>query len=238
MGLINHVGIVIGETEIKESSKMLTLLLKGIGKYSVLAKNVKNTKSTIASSCQLFSYSNFYLFEKNSLRTITKAEGINSFYKIREDYYSFCVASFFSEWINKSIVEEIEVDDILFLLFLALDNLNNSKNNKQVLLVFIVKFLQIQGDIPPVGFCHNCGENVENIGYFSKEGMLCQKCSSTNNFKLSSTEIYTLKYILNEEIKKVFRFYISDIYIDNLTYIFINYLKNNLDTKINALNLL
>lgn len=238
MGLVDTVGIVLSETKIKESSKMLTILLRDKGKYSVLAKNIQNPKSKLMSSCQLFTYSDFTILEKDNLKIITKAECINNFYTIREDYYSFCVASFFVEIINKSILDEVEVNEILFLLFLGLDNLSMGKNQKQTLLVFIVKFLQLSGDVPPISFCSICSDNIEKIGFFSNNGMVCKKCKNEFSKELSYTEIYTLKYILNEETSKCFSFSIPEKNVEYLLEIFKKYLKNNLEYKINTLELI
>lgn len=234
----NQVGIVIGETIIKEDSKMLTLLLKDRGKISVLAKNVLKPNSKLMAGCQLFSYGDFTILEKNTLRMITSVETIKSFYTIREDYDSFCVASIITELVNKYIMEEEEVNEILFLLFLGLDNLSINKNSKKILFVFILKFLQICGDAPPIDFCSNCGDNIQKNGYFSNSGMVCNACSKLEYVNLLEVEIFALKFILKENVNKCFSFSIPEKSVEKLSRVFVQYIYNNMEFKINSLNLL
>ncbi|MFV0504154.1 MAG: DNA repair protein RecO [Lachnospirales bacterium] len=240
MSVIDLRGIVIREVDVNESNKMLTLLVKDRGKYSVLAKGAKKTKSKIFTVSQMFAYSDITIFEKNNFNILTQGDLIESFYSIREDFEKLCYSNYFLEIINKTILEDVEVNSILKLLLNALKKMCITSEPKLVFVTFQVKFLQLIGHNPPATFCSSCNKpyTQSNKVYFGDQGLICPDCISTTPriHQVNHTFIYTLNYIYENE--NIFNFHIPNSVINMLEKTLNDFIKINLDINLKSLEIL
>ena len=65
-GKIVTSGIVLRETETKETDKILTVLTPDLGKIAVIARGARRKNSRIAASSQLLAYSELTLYKRNN----------------------------------------------------------------------------------------------------------------------------------------------------------------------------
>lgn len=75
-------GIVLRELKYQETSKILSIYTKKMGKISVMAKGANRPKSTLIANTQPFSYNEFQLSEGRNFFYINQADIIDSFYDI------------------------------------------------------------------------------------------------------------------------------------------------------------
>lgn len=89
MIIFNTQGIVLKSVRYEENDIILTLFTRKLGKIAVLAKGAKKNKSSLLSSSQLFSYSNYTLKKQGNKYRVSQSDIIKSFYDISYDIEAF-----------------------------------------------------------------------------------------------------------------------------------------------------
>jgi len=226
-------GIILNETPVRESDKILTILTKEYGKITVSAKGARSPKSKFLSSTQLFCYCNFFLFNGRGFLTLSESELIYSFYGIRTDYEKLIAGQYALEVCDKILLknlpplEESTSNEILYLLLKTLKILCRDDfylrgfNLKLMCIVFKFKVLQFSGFAPETTDCVVCNKKINHEGliFFGINGSVCQDCVKNNKdvfMKISSTTLYVLNYILNSQIDDVFKFKVDDNILNEL----------------------
>lgn len=216
MGTFKARGIVLKENIINDKDKVLIVLLKDYGKFSVWAKNSRNSKSKLISGTSIFSYSDFIIFDNGKNLSLNQVDLIENFYSITEDLAPLAYGTYFLELIDKSVQEATPVNDIMLLLLKSLLILSKSKTipSRLIAKIFEIKFLQLNGYMPIVNKCSYCSKNIEkehNL-FFGIMGAICENCKDkeTKIIKINSSVIYTLNYILLADIDNLYKFNISD----------------------------
>ncbi len=242
MSTLKGYGIVISETNVGESNKLITVLLKDYGKISISCKGARNTKSKFLSGTQLFSYGEFVIFLGRGFNSLVSVDLIESFYNIRKDYDKLCYGYYFLEMVNKLLLYGEPCNDFILLLAKALKNLaKDNCNSTLVCVVFELKFLHLYGHQPASDFCYSCNKEIDNFGskiYFGSYGILCKECGRVVNDKIlvNKTIVYVINFIISKDLNNIFSFEIPQedvIKLYNCTKLFI---KNNMDAKFVSLD--
>lgn len=228
-------GLVIKEKNYNESDKIVTLLLKQYGKVTVFSKGARNTKSKFLVGTQLFSYSDFTIIKGTNFNTSSEIDLIKSFYKIGLDYEKFYLCSYFFEMIDKTLMENVESDNILLLTLKTLNLItNNMPSSMFIYSVFNIKFLQILGYTPKT-----IVPNQNKSTYFFNEyGVVLEDINKPNYFKVSSNAINILNYILNSDLDMLYYFTESYSVINELKFISRKLIEFHLDITIDSLKYL
>ena len=236
MIIVNTQGIVLRSARYKESDLILTIFTRKLGKVSAIAKGAKRNKSSLLSSSQVFSYSNFTLKKQGNMYRVSQSETIKSFYDIAYDIDAFSYATYITSLVEGSIYENQSNNRLFVLLAQTLYLYTQKDIDKEFITkAFELKFLDYAGFKPIVNRCVNCNTtNLKNSVFNIDEGgILCEKCKENHvyNFKIDSTTIKLMdyvfrndiitcskakvsKYIVNE-LDKILKVYIQ-IYIDNV----------------------
>ena len=236
MIIVNTQGIVLRSARYKESDLILTIFTRKLGKVSAIAKGAKRNKSSLLSSSQVFSYSNFTLKKQGNMYRVSQSETIKSFYDIAYDIDAFSYATYITSLVEGSIYENQSNNRLFVLLAQTLYLYTQKDIDKEFITkAFELKFLDYAGFKPIVNKCVNCNTtNLKNSVFNVDEGgILCEKCKENHvyNFKIDSTTIKLMdyvfrndiitcskakvsKYIVNE-LEKILKVYIQ-VYIDNV----------------------
>ena len=236
MIIVNTQGIVLRSARYKESDLILTIFTRKLGKVSAIAKGAKRNKSSLLSSSQVFSYSNFTLKKQGNMYRVSQSETIKSFYDIAYDIDAFSYATYITSLVEGSIYENQSNNRLFVLLAQTLYLYTQKDIDKEFITkAFELKFLDYAGFKPIVNRCVNCNTtNLKNSVFNVEEGgILCEKCKENHvyNFKIDSTTIKLMdyvfrndiitcskakvsKYIVNE-LDKILKVYIQ-VYIDNV----------------------
>lgn len=236
MIILNTQGIVLKAVRYEENDVILTLFTRKLGKVAALAKGAKRNKSSLLSSSQLFSYSNYTLKKQGGMYRVSQSDIIKSFYDISYDIESFSYATYVTKLVEGSTLEN-QTNNRLFILLAQTLYLYTQKNvdKKFITHAFELKFLDYIGFRPLVNRCCGCGtQNLINPTFDVYEGgVLCNICSenSENNLKLDITTLKLMEYILSNdilqcskakvskyityELEKVLRKYLN-VYVDNV----------------------
>lgn len=236
MIILNTQGIVLKAVRYEENDVILTLFTRKLGKVAALAKGAKRNKSSLLSSSQLFSYSNYTLKKQGGMYRVSQSDIIKSFYDISYDIEAFSYATYVTKLVEGSTLEN-QTNNRLFILLAQTLYLYTQKNvdKKFITHAFELKFLDYIGFRPLVNRCCGCGtQNLINpIFNVYEGGVLCNICSenSKNNLKLDITTLKLMEYILSNdilqcskakvskyityELEKILRKYLN-VYVDNV----------------------
>lgn len=172
-------GIIIRENFSGDADKYLIVFAKDIGKLSIFAKGARNTKSKFLASSAVFTYADFIVNPSTKTPRLISADVIENFYNIRTDLDTTAYASFFVEFIDKALIENVPENDALLLLLKALQKLTKPNCNARLIgCIFQLRLLNILGYSP----------NNETFVEYS----------------ISETAIYALIYILSADLNSSF----------------------------------
>ena len=82
-------GIVVKYSDYKESDRVMSVLTVERGLVTLTARGCRKKGSPIAASCEICAYSEFVIFNRVGVDTISTATLLESFYPIREDYEKY-----------------------------------------------------------------------------------------------------------------------------------------------------
>lgn len=202
-------GIIIRENFSGESDKFLTIFAKDIGKISVFARGARNTKSKFLASSSLFTYADFIIRTSTKTPTLISADVIESFYNLRSDLSSASFASYFAEFIDKSIIDNVADNDALLLLLKSLQKLShNTSDTRYIGCVFQLRLLDILGYRP----------DIEEL----------------KQYPLSEISVSAIEYILSQNINTAFSVILDKNYITEIEFFLEKYIAYYIDIKFNS----
>lgn len=169
---IKKYGLVIAEKSYGESDKILTLLLKNLGKLKVYARGAKKLSSKFFAASQVFSCSEFVISKNKDFYNLSQANLIENL--APRSYTEFCYATYFCELVEKFLSYQSVADNILLLLIKTLKLLPEI-SPVYIARIFEFKFMQLNGFEPQINFCHSCS-CMKNKMYFDGDGLVCENC--------------------------------------------------------------
>lgn len=238
MIILNTQGIVLKAVRYKENDVILTLFTRKLGKVAAIARGAKKNKSSLLSSSQLFSYSNYTLKRQGNMYRVSQSDTIKSFYDISYDIEAFSYATYVTKLVENTTLEN-QTNNRLFVLLAQTLYLYTQENvdKKFVTRAFELKFLDYMGFRPVINRCSSCGSKESNYSTFNvyEGGVVCKNCSQNmeGNINVDVTTIKLMEYILSNdtlqcskakvskyivyELEKILRKYLS-VYIDNVNF--------------------
>lgn len=217
MPIIDTDGVVTKETKYGDTSRILTLITRNMGKISVLAGNARRAKSGLLSATSLFAYSKFTLFKSSSssLYKLNEGELISSFNSLKESLEKNAYASYLCD-ITNSVVQE-NVDDIshtqlLLRSLYMLEKCTNDFEWEKIKAVFEFRTLTLCGLLPDLSVCGDCKRTDSLTALSPLDGRIfCEKCAEKhkNSLKLNDSILAAISYISVADDKKIFAFNMS-----------------------------
>lgn len=188
--MIRTEGVVLSEIRFKDTSKILNIFTKKLGKISVMAKGAYKPKSQLIANTQSFSY-NYYIFHKGrSFYYINQGDIIDSFYDIRNSMDRVLLGFYILELVEKAVPDEEPNEKLFLLLIKALEVLSKLERGfLKFIIAFELKYISFLGYRPYLESCVECGDsNLSNNIKFSHihGGVICRNCFSSD---LTSTNI-------------------------------------------------
>lgn len=151
-------GLVLRETETKESDKILTVLTPELGRISVIAKGARSRRSKYTAACQLLAYDEMTLRRKGEWYYLAEASTIELFDGVRQDIEKLALAAYFAELTEAVCQDAMAAADMLPLLLNALFALGMlEKPNRLVKTAFVWRLLAETGFAPLADGCAVCG---------------------------------------------------------------------------------
>lgn len=207
-------GLVLRETEYKDSDKLLTVLTKDRGQLTFRARGVRSRSSKLKSGCQLLAFSEFTVFENRGYMLVDEAAPVELFMPLREDIELLSLASYFTQ-VAEVLSQEDEPNPMLLSLTLnslyALSKLR--KPQKMVKGAFELRAACLAGYEPVLEGCAVCGQTSPDRFHVSGGILQCAGCTMPEDFGIrlpvQPGVLAAMRYIVSCEIKKLFSFSLS-----------------------------
>ena len=204
-------GIVLRETETKETDKILTVLTPQLGRISVIARGARRKNSRIAAASQLLAYSEMTVFQKGNWYFLDEASTLELFDGVRQDLVLLSLASYFAE-LTESVTDEgqdaAEIVPLLGNALYALGTLH--KEPRLVKTAYELRLLALSGFEPLCDGCAVCGRTEPEQPRLDvvRGTVHCAACKEKGGLSLPLTQgaLAALRYILNCPAKKLYSF--------------------------------
>lgn len=176
-----------------EADKIIMMYSRDKGLIKCIAKGCKKFNGKLGGRMDMFVANNLLLTKGKSMDTVSQAEILNSFFRIRQDsdkmfYSMYCVETV------KNFGEENDEDskEIYDLLYSVLTKISDSKTEDETVLAvlkFQLKMMKIFGYSPELTTCTICNTPIEDkYSKFSliNGGLVCEehKLYGEKSFKI------------------------------------------------------
>ncbi|MBO5241756.1 MAG: DNA repair protein RecO [Lachnospiraceae bacterium] len=180
---IEVTGMVLKAVPVLDTDKRITILTKERGKVGAFARGAKRQGSRFMAATEPFVYGTFRLYEGKNAYNLSDVKVDQYFETLREDFESVFYAMYFADVADYYTRENNDEKEMLKLLYMSLKALSvSSIPNELVQYIFEMKTLVVNGEFP---------------GVLSKH-------------PLSESAVYTIQYIQNSPIEKLYTFTVSD----------------------------
>lgn len=204
-------GLVLRETETKETDKILTVLTPDLGKIPLIARGARRRNSPLAASCQLLTYSELTIYRRGNWRYLSEGSTIELFDGVRQDFELLSLASYFAELTESVVGEEQSAAEVLRLLLNALYALSTLKKDPALVKpVFELRLMALSGFEPLADACAVCGRSEPEQPMLDVvQGVVhCAGCKQSGGLSLPLTDssLAALRHALYADGKKLYSF--------------------------------
>lgn len=204
-------GMILRQAPIGEYDRRVCLLTLERGKISAFAKGARKQGSRLAAGTGPFSFGSFRLYEGRNSYTITEVNIQNYFEELRTDYEGAYYGIYFAEIADYYARENNDERKMLGLLYQSMRALcSPALPRRLVKCIYEIKAVAVNGEYPGL----------------PKEGQF-----------LESTA-YTLEYIANSSIEKLYTFTVTEAVLKELEQIAELYRKTFIDRELKSLEIL
>ena len=236
-GIYKDEGIVLKTHKLGEADRILTLLTRENGKISAVAKGVRKTKSRWGARLEPFTQVELMLYKGRNLDTITGADIVQSFDRVRTDYVRLTSAAALVEVVEKITPDRERSLQTYSLLLSGLQALVTSEQIPTVVPAFLIKLLSVSGYHPQLLVCAGCDTQVPLAGFSpALGGAVCEDCwrEERGALRLSADRIALLNRLLQSEFGEV----ADGLAVREVTQALRNYAEYYLERPLKSLQLL
>ncbi len=240
-------GLVIRETDYKDSDRIVTLLTEERGRISANCRHARQGNSALKAGTQLLTCSEFSLFERNGKYTVDAAEPVELFLGLRKSVEALALASYFAEVLGWMAPEESPcgalLSDTLNLLYALAKEL---RPRAQIKAAFELRIAAMGGWMPDLTACASCGETEPERVWLSVSGgdMICAGCAdeagvqvfTAGYAELNRGALMAARYLLSAPSKRMLSFTIDAESLALLSAASERYLLRQLDRRFETLN--
>lgn len=208
-------GLVLRETEYKDSDKLLTVLTKDRGQLTLRARGVRSRNSKLKTGCQLLAFSEFTVFEGRGTITVDEAVPLELFMPLRQDIELLSLGSYFAQVAEVLSQEDDPTPALLSLCLNSLYALSKLKlSQQQVKAAFELRAACVAGYEPVLDGCDVCGASAPDRFDVSGGTMQCAACLHPGEHGLrlpvSSGTLAAMRYIVSCDLKRLFSFRLGE----------------------------
>ena len=234
-------GLIIKETNIGESDKLLVILTRDNGIVRAFANGARKIKGKNSAATSLFCYADFSLNKTKDTYKVTDVTPIELFFDLRYNLEALSLAQYFCEIILKITPENFEPDNYLKLILNSLHFLiKGDKPLEQIKAVTEFKLASLAGFMPDLVNCAGC-ENISGKKIFLSvyDGLLlCDNCAKDKDgiIPLNNTLLAAIRHIIYSDFSKIYSFQIPDKDLTRLSLISEKYVSAQCDTHFKTLD--
>lgn len=160
MALLKDRAIILSTRVFGESDKIVRFFTLNSGKLTGIAKGGKKSQKRFMNTLELFNVVNLEYFEKAGagMVRIDSADLVETNMDIGSSYKGMCIASFFTEFVDKLTKEKERNDGLFQLLSASLARLKSVELTRSDILYYQLQMLDHLGFMPNFGTCVQCGK--------------------------------------------------------------------------------
>ena len=173
--------VILSSRPLGEADRILRLYAREIGRVDAVAKGVRKTTSRWGGRLEPFNVCDLVLHHGRSLHTVTQAQLVDVFMRLRTDREALTAAAVACEAVG-GLTPMHEPDERVFALLRnalrALDEgFRGPALQAPLLLGALLKLLHIAGYMPVLCSCAACGGGERAIGFSAAQGgLMCPDC--------------------------------------------------------------
>lgn len=222
MKIIKVEGLVVGEQNYSESSKILKIFTKDLGIISVLSKGCKRTKSPFKEASSKLIYANFDIsYKENGLSTLVGVDIIQIFKNIIMDYhdlakkmYSFIIVDLAVQVMAQKQIDEVDTEEVYSILISTIKKIDSGIDAKILLDIVMLKYLKYLGVLPNIDSCSMCGSTTDIVTMDAKSfGFICRECYN-DEIIVNSKALKLIRMFLYVDIDKITNLNVGEEYED------------------------
>jgi len=235
-------GIVLRETQYKDSDKIIDVLTRDFGKITLKARGVRKNSSDLKSACQLLAYSEFTYEERNGFHTVREAVCREMFQELHADIEAISLGFYFAQAAEVLAEEDSPDPALLSLLLNSLYGLAKlRKPQNQVKAAFELRAACIAGYEPDLSGCAVCGAAFPDRFNVNRGALQCSGCHHESleglRMPVSPGVLSAMRYLTSCEDKKLFSFQLGEDAMRELSGITETYFVTQLERSFSALDL-
>ena len=208
---IEIMGMIIKTVPIGEFDRRLVILTKERGKITAFVKGARKPSSRFIATTNLFCFGTFKLYEGRNSYTLADTDISNFFEELRIDFEGAYYGMYFLEIADYYTRENNDEREMLKLLFQSLKALcSKSLDNRLVRYIYELKSIMVNGEFPGI----------------------------TDKTDILESTIYTLDYIQESSIEKLYTFCVTEDVLDELGRIAETIRKRCIDYSFKSLSIL
>ncbi len=220
MDFLTAKGIVVGETQINEGDKMLTIYTDEFGIINAKAPGAKSLKRKDMAGINMFAFGDYILTKNKQIYTVRECNIITHFFDIKKDIEAFATGCYILEAVKAVGTPEQPDADILRLALNCLFALANKlKAPLLIKAAFEIRLCLIMGVMPDMTECMFCGNVIEKTDFvcydFVENILACESCMNVNseNIKKISFSAYEcIRYIAEASLNTFLKFNLNELF--------------------------
>jgi DNA repair protein RecO (recombination protein O) len=185
MALVKDYAIILSTRPFGESDKIVRFFTLSTGKLTGIAKGAKKSQKRFMNTLEPFNQVRIEYFEKatSTMVRVENADLEESNGGLEVNLKRICVASFFTEFVDKLTKEKQKNEHLFDTLKMILKSLKTIEFTVTDILYYELQMLEHLGYMPNLASCVHCGKDLADVEklYFSRErgGTLCSGCSGS-----------------------------------------------------------
>ena len=209
--LVSVTGMILKSEPIGEYDRRVVILTKERGKISAFARGARKPGNRFMAATNPFCFGEFKLYPGKNAFTLQDIHIDNYFQELRDDFLGAYMGIYFMEVADYYGRENNDDRELLKLLYQSLRALiHPAYDNRLVRAIFEIKAIAVNGEFPGL-FPELTGES--NCGY-------------------------TISYIVQSPIEKLFRFSLKEEVLEELMRYAARYCNKCIDRKFKSLEIL
>jgi len=191
-------GLVLRTREYREADRLVTLLTRGNGIVTGVARGVRKVRSKLASQVEPLTFGLYQLhLGRSALGTLLQGEALNHHRKLRADPILLAYAQYFCELCETALPEHEPAGAVFTLLLQALTTLEGEAQPARAARCFELNLLALLGYRPALDSCLCCGGAGPFLFDPSSGGLVCRRCPKTAEaFPVSGAAVSVMRRFL------------------------------------------
>ncbi len=213
-------GVVLRETETKETDKILTLLTWEQGKLPVIVRGARRKGSKFTAASQILAYSEWTLYRRWDWHFGSDASTLEQFTGLRQDLEALSLGCYMAELTEAVAPELVPAPELLRHLLNGLYALSAlGKPPALVKPAFELRLLSLAGYEPLADACAVCGrEDPEDPVLDLVQGVICcRACGGGGGKPLCRDSLAALRHVVYGEPKRLYSFRLGPEALRRLT---------------------